>query len=176
MIRFTRQCEYAIRILLALAKQPPGTRLSTSHVYERMLIPAALAQRIVAELARGHFVNTYPGRSGGIQLARPASAINLRQVVEHVEGTICLSDCMGEKLTCPFDDRCPVRARWHRLQSLIYDELESQTFDQLAKEAIEFDRAAKGSPTTSSRPREQAIEAFDALNPALSLLHQEEGA
>jgi len=137
VIRINRRTDYAIRVLLALAKRPPGTRLSSAQIRGEMLIPPALAQRIIAELARGGFLTTFPGRDGGVQLARSAAQINLRQVVEHFEGPILISDCMTARLDCPFENRCPVRRRWDRLQALICRELESLTFDQLALEALE---------------------------------------
>ena len=83
MIRINRQTDYAIRVILSLAKRGQGERASTSEIRKEMLIPPALAQRIVADLARGGFILTFPGRDGGLMLARPAREINLRQIVEH---------------------------------------------------------------------------------------------
>lgn len=138
MIQINRQTDYAIRIILALAKHPLGTRKSTSEIRDEMLIPHALSQRIVADLARGNFIQTFPGRNGGIQLARSADQINLLQVVEFMQGPIYVSDCLvtgGEP--CTFANACPVRKRWVKLQLLVRKELESQTFDQIAQDAAE---------------------------------------
>jgi Rrf2 family protein len=141
MIQINRQTDYAIRILLTLAKHSPGTRKSTSEIRDEMLIPPALSQRLVADLARGSFIQTFPGRDGGIQLARPADQINLLQVVEYIQGPIYVSDCLiSSEDTCTFRGVCPVRNRWAKLSSLIRAELESQTFDQLARDAIEIQR------------------------------------
>jgi Rrf2 family protein len=107
-----------------------------------MLIPPSLAQRIVADLARGGFVQTFPGRDGGIILAHPAKEVNLRQVVEHFEGKIFVSDCLLGKGECPFDNNCPVRCRWARLQSTLMQELEQITFDDLAREALSVEGLA----------------------------------
>jgi Rrf2 family protein len=101
-----------------------------------MQIPPALAQRIVADLARGEFILTYPGRDGGLVLARSPQEINLRQIVEHFEGKFFISDCLVDKGNCPFDNECPVRFRWTRLQSTIVLELEQITFRELAQEAL----------------------------------------
>jgi Rrf2 family protein len=139
MIRINRQTDYAIRVILSLAKQPPGTRMSTSKIRNEMLIPPALSQRIVAELAHGDFVLTFPGRDGGLQLARPADQINILQVVQHMQGPIDVSDCLTDGFDCTFEEACPVRRVWARLQTLIWDELESQTFDQLALEATDIE-------------------------------------
>ena len=102
-----------------------------------MLIPPAFLPRIVAELARAEFILTFPGRDGGLELARPADQINLREVVEYFEGAISVSDCISGRVQCPFDTKCPVRRRWGKLQATILQELESITFDELAQDALE---------------------------------------
>jgi Rrf2 family protein len=136
MIRINRQTDYAIRLILSLAKREEGARVSTAEIRKEMLIPPVLAQRIVADLARGNFIQTFPGRDGGVMLSRPPHEINLRQVVEHFEGKFLISDCLVEKGNCPFDNNCPVRFRWTRLQSLIVLELEKITFQELAQDAL----------------------------------------
>jgi len=135
MIRLNRQTDYAIRVLLALAKQGEGAMLPTTQIQQEMLIPKALSIRVVAELSKGGFIVTYPGREGGLKLARPAAEINLRQVVTHFESNFTISVCLHGGGTCPFDNSCPVRCRWARLQVLILQELENTTFDELAWEA-----------------------------------------
>jgi Rrf2 family protein len=135
MIRINRQTDYAIRVILALARQGDEALLPTSRIQQEMLIPKALSLRVVAELAKGGFILTYPGREGGLKLARPAAEINLRQVVIHFESNFTVSECLHEGGTCPFDHSCPVRCRWARLQALILQELENTTFDELAREA-----------------------------------------
>jgi len=139
MIRINRQTDYAIRVVLALAKHRERKRIPTAEIQKEMLIPQAFLPRIVAELARGGFLATFPGRDGGIELSRSAGQINLRQVVEYFEGPICVSDCLAGRTQCPFDANCPVRRRWGKLQATILHELGSVTFDELAQDALEAD-------------------------------------
>jgi Rrf2 family protein len=136
MIRINRQTDYAIRVVLALAKHTERQRISTTEVQREMLIPAAFLPRIVAELGRGGFILTFPGRDGGLELARPADQINLRQVVEYFEGPISVSDCIAGRTQCPFDTECPVRCRWGKLQATIIHELEAIPFNELAQDAL----------------------------------------
>src|SRR5512134_3180616 len=103
MLRINRQTDYAVRVILALAKHGEATRLSTGEIQREMLIPPALMVRIVAELARAGLVHTFPGREGGLMLPRPASQISLRDVVEAFEGPILLSACLQVK----GEDDCP---------------------------------------------------------------------
>jgi Rrf2 family protein len=135
MFRVNRQTDYAIRVILALAKQPQGTRLSSAEIGKEMLIPGAFLARIVAQLAQAGLLKTFPGREGGLQLARPANEITLRDVVEFMEGRFLLSECMTGEEACPFESACPVRLRWDGLQGVILTELEKTNFTLLAEEA-----------------------------------------
>lgn len=135
MFRVNRQTDYAIRVVLALAKEPAGTRISSSEIGRTMLIPAAFLSRIVAQLAQAGILRTFPGRDGGLELARPPHEISLRDIVELIEGPLLLSECMLEEQACPFEHRCPVRKRWQRLQAVMLEELENTKFSDLAQEA-----------------------------------------
>jgi Rrf2 family iron-responsive transcriptional regulator len=138
MLKINRQTDYAIRVVLALAKRGEGIRLSTATIQQEMLIPPALMTRIVAQLAREGLVNTYPGRDGGLMLPRPASQITLTDIVEAFEGPILLSECMQAKGEddCPFRTNCPVRTKWGRVQAAMLREMASITFEDLVQEAV----------------------------------------
>ncbi len=139
MLRLNRKTDYAIRVLLALAKRGEDARVPTAVIQEEMLIPPALALQIVAALARGGFILTHAGRDGGIQLARPARLITLLQVVEYFEGPIHVSECINGKVDCPFEDGCPVRRQWGHLDAIIRLTLAKVTFDELAAEALRWE-------------------------------------
>ena len=138
MLKINRQTDYAVRVVLALAKHGEGSRLSSAEIQQEMLIPKAFITRIVAQLSRHGLINTYPGRDGGLTLPRPASQITLKDVVEAFEGPILLSECMqvkGEN-DCPFQSNCPVRSKWGRVQVAMLREMASITFEDLVKEAL----------------------------------------
>ncbi len=138
MLRINRQTDYAVRVVLALAKRGEGARLSSTDIQQEMLIPKAFMTRIVAQLSRDGLINTFPGREGGLMLPRPASQITLRDVVEAFEGPILLSACLQAKGEddCPFRTNCPVSPKWGRVQVAMMREMASITFDDLAKEAL----------------------------------------
>jgi Rrf2 family protein len=139
MLKINRQTDYAVRVILALAKRGEGVRLSSTEIQKEMLIPQALMPRIVAQLAREGLVNTFPGRDGGLMLPRPAAQLTLKDVVEAFEGPILLSECLrqvkGED-DCPFQSNCPVRPKWGRVQVAMLREMAAITFESLAQEAL----------------------------------------
>ena len=136
MIRINRRTDYAIRVMLALARRSPGVCVPTIQIRAEMLIPHGLAPRIVADLVRGGFIVTFPGRKGGLTLARSSALINLRQIIEHFEEHFTVYDCLVSDEECPFTASCSVRCRWARLRSMILRELEEITFDELAREFV----------------------------------------
>ena len=138
MLKINRQTDYAVRVVLALAKHGEGSRLSSAGIQREMLIPKSFMTRIVAQLAHHGLINTFPGRDGGLALPRPASKITLKDVVEAFEGPILLSECMQVKGEdeCPFLSNCPVRSKWGRVQVAMMREMASITFEDLVKEAL----------------------------------------
>jgi len=137
MLQINRQTDYAVRVVLALAKRPQGTRLSSGEIQREMLIPRAFMSRIVAQLAAAGLVRTFAGRNGGLELPASPSDVTLKDVVEAFEGPILLSECMHSKGEddCPFRTDCPVRSKWSRVQVAMLREMASITFEDLVKEA-----------------------------------------
>ena len=138
MLKINRQTDYAVRVVLALAKRGEGARLLTADIQREMLVPKAFMARIVAQLSRQGLLKTYPGREGGLMLPRPAAQITLKDVVDAFEGPILLSQCLQVKGEddCPFQSHCPVRTKWGRVQVAMLREMASVTFEDLAKEAL----------------------------------------
>ena len=138
MLKINRQTDYAVRVVLALARQGPGAKRSTAEIQQEMLVPKAFMSRIVAQLARAGLLNTFPGRDGGLMLPRPASQITLKDIVEAFEGPILLSQCLQVKGEddCPFQVNCPVRPKWGRVQVAMLREMASITFEDLVQESL----------------------------------------
>jgi len=139
MMRINRRTDYAIRVLLALAKQPRGTRLSTQFIQKTMLVPRAFLLRIIADLSKAKLIETYPGPRGGLQLARNPSEISLRTIWEALEGPLIISECVASPQECPLSEGCPVNLHWAHIQRMLIEEFENTTLDKLAAEAHRLD-------------------------------------
>lgn len=138
VFRINRKTDYAVRVMLCLAKRPFGARLSTQTIQDEMQTPHAFLQRVIADLSKADLIHTYPGPNGGVQLARPAHHINLRHIWEAIEGPLLISECIEKPGDCPLNPGCPVRSHWTRLQFTIIRELDSTHLDQLAEEALQI--------------------------------------
>ncbi len=69
---------------------------------------------------------------GGLQLARPAAAITLADIVEAVEGPIALAACIEGD--CAMDHDCRVRPHWPVVNAALRGALAGIPLTQLARE------------------------------------------
>lgn len=133
-MRINRRTDYAVRVMLALADHPYGERLSTRFIREKMLVPRAFLERIIAELSKARLILTFPGPNGGIQLNARPEEITLRNIWEAIEGPLLISDCLQSPEECPLHENCPVRDCWGKLQKAMQRELETVTIGYLSHE------------------------------------------
>ncbi len=87
-MRLTRHGEYALRAIIYLAAQPAGKLSSISEIATRENIPRNFLAKILKDLQRSGILKSYPGAAGGYRLARPASEITYRMVVEAGQGSV----------------------------------------------------------------------------------------
>ncbi|MCL5291945.1 MAG: Rrf2 family transcriptional regulator [Actinobacteria bacterium] len=130
-MKLTRRAEYAIRTAVDLASQPPGQSTLSREIAERQEIPANFMVHVVGDLVRTRIVHAARGSGGGVSLAMPASEINVRQIVEAVEGPIALNKCLLGHDSCERRPGCPVAAVWERAQSSLAGVLEGTTLADL---------------------------------------------
>jgi len=130
----SRGADYAIRAMLDLASQPEDQRTVTEQIAERQDIPVAFLSKVVAQLTQSGLLRTYRGATGGVFLGRAADDINLRQVLEAVQGPIVLNQCTGPYDGCPKAATCPVCRVFVEAQESLQDTLERASLAELAIE------------------------------------------
>jgi len=134
-MQITKQADYALRAMLYLARLKPGERAATSKIAEEQQIPPSFLAKIISQLSIARLINTSRGARGGVSLARKPAEISLLDVVEAIDGTIALNDCVVDEGACAFGDNCPLHEVWCEAQSELVRKLKSATFESLlAKE------------------------------------------
>ncbi|QUM74422.1 Rrf2 family transcriptional regulator [Sphingopyxis granuli] len=91
-MRLTRYTDYAMRVLLYLARQP-GQLSSIAAIARAYGVSQNHLMKVVSDLANAGYLQSVRGRNGGIRLARPASEINVGALVRHMEDGFDLVDC-----------------------------------------------------------------------------------
>lgn len=132
MMELTRKGEYAIRGIIYLAQQPPGRVSLISEIAAAAEVPQTFLAKIFQSFAKIGLVTSSRGTGGGFVLARPASDITLREVVEAVEGPILPNRCLLGR-PCDRGGTCKVHGIWGEVQSQVVRILDGVTIDQLAQ-------------------------------------------
>ncbi len=91
-MRLTRYSDYSMRVLIYLAARTEK-RCSISEIARAYGISENHLMKVVNDLARGGYVASMRGRTGGLRLARPASEICVGEVLRLTETDFDLVDC-----------------------------------------------------------------------------------
>src|SRR6266705_7134218 len=110
MIRLSKRTDYGFMAIRHLCSAPAGEYRSAREIAARYSLPPALMAKLLQKLARRGLVASHHGTKGGYQIARPASAITLWEVIEAIEGPLCFIECLDPaKGSCPQLLSCTVQ-------------------------------------------------------------------
>ncbi|OAG28101.1 RrF2 family transcriptional regulator [Thermodesulfatator autotrophicus] len=110
-MRISRATDYGVRLVVYLAEKPEQI-VPRSEVAREMEIPSEFLAKIAQNLAKAGIIEIKQGRSGGYLLRRDPSELTLLEVVEALEGEICLNVCVGRPEACCLSNRCKVHLVW----------------------------------------------------------------
>ena len=99
--------DYALRTLMYLASRPG--RASVARIARFYKISEHHLAKVVQTLVRQKLVRSMRGAGGGIQLALPPEEIRLGQVIEQLEGTLDLLECVHADGVCVIERGCLLR-------------------------------------------------------------------
>ena len=109
----SRTCEYAVRVLAALAELPDGTCAPVTDLARSACAPAPATGKVLQQLARHGFVRSSRGRGGGFRLARDPATISLHNIFSAINGPEALSRCAVGFGDCSETTPCPLHEHWN---------------------------------------------------------------
>ncbi|HSM53817.1 MAG TPA: SUF system Fe-S cluster assembly regulator [Erythrobacter sp.] len=110
-MRLSNLADYAVVTMSAAARHCGGGRTSATELAEETGLPLPTVQKLVSILGKAGLLRSVRGAGGGLQLARPAAAITVADIVEAVEGPIALTQCV-EGQDCAVDHACSLKPHW----------------------------------------------------------------
>ncbi len=125
--------DYAVVTMCAAARHCGGLRVSAGELAAETGLNQPTVQKLVSMLSRAGLIKSIRGTGGGIQLARPAAAITLADIIEAVEGPIALTSCVEQgRHDCALEAQCQVRPHWGIVNSAMRAALADVSLSQLA--------------------------------------------
>ena len=135
-LQLTRGGEYAIRAMSYLARFPDGHVASLHDIGQAQDIPESFLAKILQSLVHGGLAVSQRGAHGGFALARPATDITMRDVIEAVDGPVALNQCVLWPEDCERSGDCELHKAWQRAQAQLMDVLDSVTLRTLAPQPV----------------------------------------
>lgn len=138
-MRFNRAVEYGIEGMAFLAREGKQHSTILREVSRATSISEAFLSKVFQKLVRSGLIRSRRGFRGGFFLARPASQITLREVIEALQGPIAFPVAPGTRL--PSRDarhagRGVLGAVLQKAQSRVRAVLEETTVADLASPAF----------------------------------------
>ncbi|APE27470.1 SUF system Fe-S cluster assembly regulator [Aurantiacibacter gangjinensis] len=133
-MRLSNLADYAVVTMSAAARHCGGGKTSASELAGETGIPAPTVQKVVSKLTAAGLLRSSRGAGGGLQLARPAAAISLADIVEAVEGPIALTSCVdATRSDCALEGTCRVQPHWPIVNNALRGALADVSLVQLAQ-------------------------------------------
>ena len=105
----SKTTEYALRAIVYIAmKDVNGHKVGIKEIAKELELPAHFMGKILQDLVRKGVIASVKGPGGGFYLHRPASEIDLLEVVRTIDGLEAFKKCgMGMK-QCSDKHPCPL--------------------------------------------------------------------
>ena len=131
-MRLSNLADYAVLVMCAASRHCGGGRTSAGELARETGLPAPTVQKVVSKLSAAGLLRSTRGTGGGLQLARPAAAISVADIVEAIEGPIALTACI-EGGDCVVAHDCSTRPHWPVVNDAVRTALVQIPLTQLAR-------------------------------------------
>ncbi|MBR4622393.1 MAG: Rrf2 family transcriptional regulator [Ruminococcus sp.] len=147
-MQLTLEADYAVRIVSVLCIE--DGRADAKTISEKAFVSLRFALKILRKLVSADIVESFKGTQGGYVLKRKPEDINLRQVIEAIEGTYYFSRCISPDGICnrSMSGICCYQRAFADVTDVVRQKLEAYNFaDLLASqndlEAVDKERLLK---------------------------------
>jgi len=132
-MKLSTRGRYGTRALLELALHQGEGPVLLRDIAERQQISLSYLEHLVTPLIAGGIVWSTKGPRGGVSLAKAPEEIKLREVIQVLEGSVALVDCIDNPGICKRSTFCVTRDVWGELKKVMNGFLESTTLQDLVE-------------------------------------------
>ena len=133
-MKISTKGRYGLRILIDLATHDAQKPRLVRDIAESQQISEKYISRLIIDLRRARLVRSVRGVKGGFFLARSPKEITLLDILETMEGTLSIVDCVMAPEKCTHNADCTARGIWQKLNDGIRELMRSITFEQILEE------------------------------------------
>lgn len=134
-MQLTRAADYGVRVMIQLTAMAGNGRISLPDLAHATGAPESFLSKVLQSLARAGLISSRRGQQGGFHIAPRGAAASMREVIEAVNGVICLNVCLIPGRSCSRKARCPAHPVWIEAQRAMMEVLSRATIASLAAPA-----------------------------------------
>lgn len=132
-MRLTSYTDYALRLLMYLALNDDGLA-TIAEIADSYDISKNHLMKVAHQLGVAGYVETVRGRSGGLRLAKPATAIGLGEIVRLTEPDMALVPCLKPgDASCVIVKCCTLKGVLAKASRAFVDVIDGYTLSDLVK-------------------------------------------
>ncbi|MFQ6038305.1 MAG: RrF2 family transcriptional regulator [Candidatus Aminicenantales bacterium] len=135
MIKLSTKGRYGTRLMLNLALHyaEGDDVVVLKDISKEEDISIRYLEQIIIPLKISKLVKSIRGAGGGYMLAKPPSEITLCEIIEVLEGTCALVDCIEDPDYCDRITECATYEVWKEASQLLQKFFESKTLEDLVR-------------------------------------------
>ena len=135
-MQLTRAADYGVRVMIHLATLPTPARTLLPALATATGAPKSFLSKVLQALCRAGFIASRRGQAGGFEILPAGREASIRNVIEAIEGPICLNLCLTTGVSCNRKSYCPAHPIWEKAQEAMLSVLSAATVAELAIEAV----------------------------------------
>ena len=133
-MKISTKGRYALRMMIDIAEQGNGERVSIKEISERQNISTKYLEQIVTNLTRAGLLRSERGSQGGYMLTKASDQYTIGQILRSIEGKLAPVACLEDEVNqCERVEVCRTLDFWKGLYKVIDDYVDSVTLQDLIK-------------------------------------------
>ncbi|TWH48050.1 Rrf2 family transcriptional regulator [Sporomusa sp. KB1] len=129
-MKLSTKGRYGVKAVLELAINQENGHVSIKAIAQRQKVSEYYLEQLFAQLRVAGIVKSIRGAHGGYSLNRSPAEITVYDIINVLEGSIEISDCI-EDTVCDNIDCCATRLLWVRIKDSIDNVLKSTTLQDM---------------------------------------------
>ncbi len=128
VVKISTRVRYAVRLMADIAKLGVDSEpVPLREVAYRQRLSKLYLSQLTIPLRNCGLLRSVWGNKGGFILGRPAAQISLLDIVEAVDGPVCVLECLSNPPACPRMKDCECREVWMEINEGIVKTLSART-------------------------------------------------
>ncbi|MFQ5997629.1 MAG: RrF2 family transcriptional regulator [Dehalococcoidales bacterium] len=132
-MKLSSRGRYATRALLDLALHQGESPVLLKDIAQRQQLSLRYLEHLITPLISAGIVRSTRGPKGGVWLAKNPEEIKLSEIIQLLEGSLTLVECINNPEACDRSSFCVTRDVWSEMKKAMDDILESTTLQNLVE-------------------------------------------